>query len=94
LPAFGSAHVVSLERTGITSLAGLETLQIIEEELVLLDNPALASLRALTGLAFAHHVGIGNNPVLPTCDADWLLGRVTVDISEIYGNDDGAVCPP
>ena len=83
-----------MERTGVVDLVGLESLAYAEYYLLLTDNSALRSLRALSSFNRASGILIADNPVLPTCEADWLAARTTGASIDVYGNDDAGVCPP
>ena len=93
-PGVVGVSAFTLTRTGVLDLVGLERLESSDAHVAIHGNAALTSLRALTGLTRAEHFSITDNPVLPTCDAEWLLGRTTWTESTVDGNDDDAVCPP
>jgi hypothetical protein len=75
----------------------LEELEVVGYYLGIGYNTSLTNIRALGGVS---RVGSGlyvyDNPVLPTCEAEWLLdtiGTNNVGYWYIYRNDDFGVCP-
>jgi hypothetical protein len=103
LPALTSAQALhqlvqpqrlSLVRTGVTNLDGLQNLESIEHTLVLAENPALSSLAALVGLTGSGNIQVTDNPLLPTCQVESLLARSTWQEIEVSGNDDSGECLP
>jgi hypothetical protein len=82
-----------LARTGVADLAGLEQLERVDDAVNVEGNPALSSLRALTGLTETNLYRFTDNPALPSCDVDWLLARTTWESVDAFGNDDDASCP-
>jgi len=102
LPSLRNLHGLSgvtdltwiyLARTGVADLVGLEQLQRADREVHVEGNPVLGSLRALTSLTETTFYNFTDNPVLPSCDVEWLLARTTWDSVSASGNDDEASCP-
>jgi hypothetical protein len=85
---------LSLVRTGVMSLDGLEDLESVEQTLSLEENPALSDLSALLSLTGDGGIYVADNPELPTCQVEGLLARSTWQSIYVSGNDDGAQCPP
>jgi Leucine-rich repeat (LRR) protein len=94
LTGITGAAWLELERTGVIDLLGFQNLENVANAFALRENPALTNLRALTSLSYAGGIFVTDNPELPTCEAEWLLDRTSLGSFEIYGNDDGGVCPP
>jgi hypothetical protein len=83
----------TLSRTGVTDLTGLELFEGGGTRVEIDGNPALRSLHALTSVTGAELISVTDNPVLPTCEADWLSARTNYDVFVQHGNDDNGVCP-
>lgn len=88
------AKSVAVSSAAVRGLEGLEGLQVVEQGLTISDCPELTSLRALEGLKSVGSLSIHSNPNLPSCEIEWLLGRIEVQDQEesSYDEDDG-VCP-
>jgi hypothetical protein len=79
----------------LASVDGLSALTSISGHLSLQGNDSLASLRGFAPLAnIQGFFTIRNNPLLPTCEAEWLHDRLTgiAELDSIEGNDDAGVC--
>ena len=65
----------------LTSLQGLENITYLGEELFIEDNDALETIKELGNLTFVGgdfnwSIMIQDNPMLPTCEANWLVETI------------------
>jgi hypothetical protein len=86
----------SLTITGaVESLAPLAALTSLTGSLEINANAALTSLRGLAAVNAVESVSITNNPLLATCEAEWLVDNITLGLGGTLGNvlPDGSVEP-
>jgi hypothetical protein len=77
----------------LESLAPLADLTSITGALEISANAALTSLRGLAALNAVESVTVTNNPLLPTCEAEWLVDNITLGLGGTIGDvlPDGSV---
>ena len=70
----------------------LDSLDTLGAELVIGANDELATLNGLPALKGSGTFLITNNPKLPQCELDGIVGRIGVDCSPCIGNDTTTHC--
>jgi hypothetical protein len=83
-----------LGNDALQELSGLQNLEQVDGSLLISENPSLVSLSELDSLEQAPYFSILSNNVLPTCEAERLLGQLypTPQYVNIFGNDDYGTC--
>jgi hypothetical protein len=86
LPTFGTLSVVNsidLENIGMTSLAGLATVQTVNGNIVIIDNALLNSNGAFGPFTVTGFLDAENNVNWPSCQVDDIALRASITSTEI-----------
>jgi hypothetical protein len=88
-------HLLIDNNPALRSLDGLGGLVHVEDQVAIYENAELADIRGLSKLVSAAYVTVRDNPKLPQCQVDELVGQIeTVTGCESCMNNGQGTCTP